>query len=322
MLDNIHTDKIVGFSQKNYSTYWVQVWLKKLDNAINQRGYSPRTLDNYRRATFNFLSQFNKHPLKISHQEIETYLLQLAKEKSLSESTYNLHICALQFFFRTVLNTNINSTALIKKKVPEKLPEVFSREELQLIFDNVNGLFEKLLLKSGYAFGLRVNRAIALKLSDFDLKRKTLFVKADKGKKDRLVMLSESFLRDLSLYLNTYYIDDYLFPGSNGEKYITDRTANRILQRAVIKSGIKKKISFHTLRHSFATHLHEDGYSLRDIQYLMGHSNSKTTEKYIKISTRHISKIISPLDRFEGKFDNNNLGEISNNNANFNKRVA
>ena len=154
----------------------------------------------------------------------------------------------------------------------------------------------RLLIKAGYGFGLRVNSALHLKLQDFDFDRKLLHIKGDKGKKDRVVMLSQNFIEELSQYSKNVDASEYLFPGLIEGKPLTDRAANKILKKALDKIDCRKKISFHNLRHSYATHLHESGTSLRDIQVLLGHTSSKTTEKYTKVSTLHLSKLRSPLD--------------------------
>ncbi|MBF0432894.1 MAG: tyrosine-type recombinase/integrase [Fibrobacteria bacterium] len=245
------------------------------------------------------MTQFRKHPLEVNLSEIKTYIYKLTKSNKYEAATINLHISGIKYFYNHVLNTDEKNGALIKLKLPEKLFEVLSVEEMRLILSQEQDLRNRLLIKCGYAFGLRVNRAVNLKLSDFDFQRKLLYIQGDKGKKDRYIMMSEDFNQELKNYLaqNSFIEDeDYLFPSKMGGVTITPRHANKILHIAVNRVGIKKNISYHSLRRTFATHLHEAGYSLRDIQVVMGHSTSKTTEKYTKVSSKHISGITSPLD--------------------------
>jgi len=300
---------------------WVGLSVKRM----KVEGKSLKTIQNYVRSIRHFVSSFIKHPKVVSQNEIKNYLFQITKEKNFGPATHNLHVSGIKYFYNTVLGIKDKDEALIKKKVPQQLFEVLSHNELDRIFAVEKNLRNRLIIKAGYAFGLRVDRAVHLRLSDFDIKRNLLFVKGAKGKKDRFIMLSQDFLADLKTYLKYHHIEDVLFPGTHMGTCISSRFANHILHNAAKKAGITKKISYHTLRRSFATHLHEAGQSLRDIQVVMGHSTSRTTERYTKVSKKHISKIKNPLDnlteiaRERGNSNQNNTVESP---QNFNKNQS
>ncbi|MBF0430175.1 MAG: tyrosine-type recombinase/integrase [Fibrobacteria bacterium] len=302
---------------------------------MKAEGKSLKTIDNYKRSIRHFVTAFKKHPKVITQDEIKNYLYQVTKEKNFVPATHNLHVCGIKYFYNTVLGIEEKNDALLKKRVPQQLFEVLSHNELERTFIVETNLRNRLLIKAGYAFGLRVYRAVHLRLSDFDLERNLLFIKGatrghgrpkraglehtspigtkqgertarrvrnrdveHNGKKDRFVMLSQDFLIELTTSVKHNQIDDILFSGSTPGTCISAKFANYILHAAANKAGITKKISFHTLRRSFATHLHEAGHSLRDIQVVMGHSTSRTTERYV--SNKHISTIQNPLDNLVG----------------------
>jgi len=260
---------------------------------------SEKTTQDYNRYLKLLLKEFSKHPKEITDHELNRFLIKISNQKSYKATTYNNLIAALKFFYKNVLRVKDKDLNFERKKTPSELPEILSKQELKAIFATEENVKYRLLLKAGYAFGLRVNRAISLKLEYFDLERKVLHIRGDKGKKDRQVMLSSEFAADLALYQKSYPQAEYLFPGFGKYPYITDRMANKALKRAMHKAGVTRKATFHTLRHCFATHLYEAGYSLRTIQELMGHSSIKTTEKYIHVSIKMIKKVTSPLDTLD-----------------------
>ncbi len=289
--------QITFIRNKPSSTHdWVGMWVGLSVKSMRAEGKSHKTIENYKRSISHFTSSFKKHPKVITQAEIKNYLFQLTKEKSFSPAMHNLHVSGIKYFYNAVLGMDHKNDTLIIKRVPQKLFQVLPQVELKAIFQAEKSLRNRLLIKAGYAFGLRVSRAVSLNLSDFDLKRNLLFIKAAKGKKDRFVMLSEDFLTELELYIHSYNIQGKLFTGQGPDGCVSSMHANSILHSAASAAGITKEISYHTLRRSYATHLHEAGHSLRDIQVLMGHSSSRTTERYTRVSNKHISKIANPLD--------------------------
>ena len=195
-----------------------------------------------------------------------------------------------------------------RPKRARKLPDILSPEEVMSIFDCVDNLKHQSILMLIYSAGLRIGEAVRIKATDIDSKRKLIHIRNAKGKKDRYTLLSEFVLEKLRLYYKEYKPKEFLFEasppnrffgrrGGNGRVHLAERSVQNVFQRAVEKAGIKKKVTVHTLRHSFATHLLEGGTDLRYIQELLGHSSSKTTEIYTHVSKKSIEKIISPLDK-------------------------
>jgi integrase/recombinase XerD len=276
---------------------WCEHWLSKNSRRIRLKGYSINTEDDYNRYLKAFLKAFPKHPLKITKEEIHQYLFRLSESKQYINSTFNNFVAALRFFYEQTMESPELAQNFLRKKMGTPLPTVLSVEEVRRLFEATHHIKNRLLIKAGYGFGLRVGSAVSLKVHQFDFDRGVLKVEADKGKKDRYVSLSQAYTEELKRYLNAYTPTPYLFPGTEPGKPLSRRTASDIMQQSLKAAGITKKASFHTLRHSYATHLHEQGVSIRTIQELMGHSKLKTTEKYIHVSTRDIIRAGSPLDR-------------------------
>lgn len=178
---------------------------------------------------------------------------------------------------------------------PRKLPEILSKTEVKQLLDSVKNLKHRVLLTLLYSSGLRIGEALAMKPTDIDSDRMLIFIKGAKGKKDRYVLLSDRFLVELRQYYTYYKPKNYLFEGQRGGVYSAN-SARQILKRAVKAAGITKHVKLHTLRHSFATHLLENGTDLRYIQQLLGHHSPKTTMIYTHVSTRSLQNIKNPFD--------------------------
>jgi len=185
---------------------------------------------------------------------------------------------------------------LPRPRKEKKLPIVLGREDVIRIFESVNNIKHKAILMLAYSAGLRVSEVVKLKVQDIDAKRNMIHIKGAKGRKDRYTILSKVALEELKRYWRKYKPDKWLFPGAKPDRHIATRTVEAILEAAVKEINLKKKVSVHTLRHSFATHLLESGTDLRYIQELLGHKSSKTTEIYTHVSTKDLGKIKSPLD--------------------------
>jgi site-specific recombinase XerD len=207
----------------------------------------------------------------------------------------NLAISALRFFYQNILKTN----CVQEQKRPKKdkiLPQVFSKDEVILILDSVKNPKHRLLLMLAYSSGLRVSEVVALKREDIDLERKTLLISSAKGRKDRYTILSNQAEDALKIYFESHKTENWLFPGQKTEFYLTIRSAQRVFEAALARSGIPKRGSIHSLRHSFATHLLESGVSIVHIRDLLGHSSIKTTERYTHVTKSGPLKVLSPLD--------------------------
>jgi integrase/recombinase XerD len=271
-----------------------------MKQTLSIRGSSERTIDIYLRSMENFVRFFNKPPDKISIDEINQYQYHL-KMKNVSYSVFNQFVSAVKFFHKNVLRSNLSINRITYTKTPKKLPVVLSKEEINNLYQSIANIKHKTIFMTIYACGLRVSEASQLKVEDIDSKRMMLRIRCAKGKKDRYVPLSKKLLQMLRSYWKTIKIKPkvWLFPSnfySNGEKSISKRTIQKIIENAVTKVGIKKGVSVHTLRHSFATHIMEAGVDLRRIQMILGHSSISTTTKYIHLANSFLHSFKSPIE--------------------------
>ena len=226
---------------------------------------------------------------------IRKYIVARTKERSYSESTQNQLLNALKFWLERVEGRDKAFIDLRPKK-REQLPQVLSVEEVRRLFAAVGNLKHRCILKIIYGGGLRLGEVVNLRLSDIRSDRLQVFINGGKGKKDRYTTLSGTFLEELRDYFREYRPEHWLFEGQTGGQY-SKRSVQAILRKAVDKSKVNPLCTVHTLRHSYATHLLESGVSLRHIQELLGHADSKTTERYTHVSTAENQRVTSPLDR-------------------------
>jgi site-specific recombinase XerD len=274
---------------------FVDIWTMKNDREMELKGFSLKTRKGYNHAVRLFLCQLAKHPGQITSDELDKYLQSL----TFGPATYNLHVAAIRFFYQQVIRSGIAdqiSAAVPRKKEGRRLPVVFSREEIEKLFAAIDNHKHRLLLKTAYAFGLRVGSCVRLRPADFDWDRNVLAIRADKGNKDRRVILARSYRGEMDDYLRLYKPVEYLFAGAGNQGHLSVRSAEMVFENACIKAGIQKNATFYTLRHSFATHLLEQGVDIRIIQELLGHSSIKTTKIYTHVFTRCINNIVNPLD--------------------------
>ncbi len=266
-------------------------------NELRLYGYSSKTIKAYKNHLVKFIS-YLKRPLKeASLKNIRDYILCLMGEKGVSYSYAGQAVSALKFYYEEVLKKTDFLIELPRPKKENKLPDVLSQEEVLGILGSIKNPKHKALMLIVYSSGLRVGEVVRLRIADVDSKRMLIHVRDAKGRKDRFTMLTKQALVYLRSYFKAFRPEIWLFPGDKEEDHLSERTAQRIFENARQKSGIMKKVSIHSLRHSFATHLLEEGTDLRYIQELLGHSSSKTTEIYTHVSKRDITKIQSPLDR-------------------------
>ena len=229
--------------------------------------------------------------------EINNYILNLVELKNISMSQQNQRINAIKFYYEKVLGREKEYYELYRPNKEHKLPKVLSKNEVKNILNSCNNIKHKCILMLIYSAGLRRSELLNLEVSDIDSGRMVIAIRGAKGKKDRISLLSENIPELLREYYIKYKPKKYLFEGQSGSKYSPTSVAN-ILRKSAIKSGIKKNVTPHMLRHSFATHLLEQGTDLRYIQELLGHNSSKTTEIYTHVSKRAIDKIKNPIDDF------------------------
>jgi integrase/recombinase XerD len=272
----------------NY-TLPVEKFIEKLNEQLKLRGFTYQTKKSYCYHVRSLLKFLNKSRLNLNNEGVKSYLLSL----NLSNNSIRLKVMAIRFFFLEVLGEKLDYTKIPAPKKVKSLPKVLSKEEIKILINSTENLKHKLIIKLLYSSGLRLQEIIDLKRKEIDFDRKIIFVNSGKGRKDRITLLSDELKIDLLKYFSCYnFYTDYLFEGRKG-KY-SKKSVQKVLENA--SKNIHKKVTSHTLRHSFATHLLEAGTDIRYIQKLLGHSDLKTTEIYTHVSTKNLSNIKSPLD--------------------------
>jgi integrase/recombinase XerD len=266
---------------------------------LSIKRYSPNTARTYVAAFEVFINYYeDKEAVDITEGEIKDFLLYLIEEKGVSESYQNVMINAIKFYYEQVLGGQRKFYQIDRPFKPQKLPSVLSTEEVQRIIGSIDNLKHRCIILTIYSAGLRISELLHLKVADIDSKRMLIHVHEAKGKKDRYTLLSEKLLICLREYFKEYKPKEYLFEGQQGGQYAM-RSVQEVFHAASRKAKITKNVTVHTLRHSFATHLLENGTDLRYIQSLLGHGSSKTTEIYTHITTKGMESIKSPLDGLE-----------------------
>lgn len=281
--------------------YWNRFWIQRLKESLNQRNYSKETVDNYVLSVKMMLNFEPGNPKLWSRTKIEAFLLELKENRGLSSSTINLHRDGLHYFCKWVLGKEGMTLGIPRMKEHQLLPDIFSQQELGRLFEMARNPKHRFALKLIYGCGLRVSEAQNLKLEDLRLDRKALIVRHGKGNKDRQVMFPESLLKDIHQYLNTFKPKVYLFEAATPGKPLNKRSFQFIFRECCSRAGLKKRGGIHGLRHSFATHLLEGGTDIRYIQFFLGHSSIKTTERYTRVANHNTGEIKSPLDRMENR---------------------
>ncbi len=275
----------LGVMKKDYS--------KLMERRIKGRGFSLKTVKSYVSALQEYQVFYLGDAGNYSEKGIKTFMeKQLAKGNS--PQTVNLKMNALKFFYRDVCATKENLQVIKPVKKNRALPVILSKQEIQKILEHVSNKKHHLLLSLSYGAGLRVSETVALTVGNIDFDRNLLTVMQGKGKKDRQTLLPSKIRSDLLRYCDGRKASDALFESERGGA-LSLRTAQKIFENTCVKAKIKKDVSFHTLRHSFATHLLENGVNIRYIQELLGHANIRTTQLYLQVSNTNINNIESPL---------------------------
>jgi len=257
--------------------------------------YSNNTVKSYVSCFERFINHFHDRDVDhLNEKDIRTYLKYLVG-KNWSNSYINQSINSIKFYYEIVLGMPNRFYEIERPRKARKLPVVLSKEEVKALIDSTNNIKHKCILALLYSAGLRRSELLNLMPKDIDSKRMLIKVNDAKGNKDRYTLLANSVLEDLRLYYREYRPQNYLFEGQTREKYSASSILN-IIVYASEKAGIKKHVTAHTLRHSFATHLLENGTDLRYIQLLLGHNSTKTTEIYTHVATNSFNSIKNPLD--------------------------
>ncbi len=279
-LSEIHQQKIEQFKR----------WL-------SSKRYSQNTIKTYIEALQTFLKYFHNKPIEqISNEDVIAFNNDYILKNNFSSSFQNQVVNAVKLFYRQIQGANINVELVHRPKKEKLLPNVLSKQEVKEILNAPSNIKHKAMLSLIYACGLRRSELLNLKPIDIDSNRGVIIIRQAKGKKDRITPLSEKILAMLREYYKAYKPATWLFEGQTINEKYDERSLASVLKRALEKTTIKKPVTLHWLRHSYATHILESGTDLRYIQELLGHKSSKTTEIYTHVSTKNIQNIKSPFD--------------------------
>lgn len=261
--------------------------------------YSMNTFDTYHNMVLRFLNWDDTTTLEqindFEVEEIDRYHETWMQQLNPSDSVINQSINAIKLYYKTVEDREMNLKEIHRPKRKKMLPTIYSLDEVQRIIHSIDNLKHRTMILLIYSAGLRLNEMINLKVEDVLEDRRMIYIKGGKGRKDRYTILSNTALEMLHQYKEVYHPERFLFEGQYGGPY-SPTSVRRVLAQAKVKAGVTKQGAVHTLRHSFATHLLENGTDLRYIQELLGHQSPKTTEIYTHVTTINISKITSPGD--------------------------
>lgn len=262
---------------------------------LQLKGYSSNTIETYISCIAALANYYKTSPDLLTTEQIRAYIQYHLTEKKLSKSWLNQLVSALKILFCDVLKKEWNGKDIPRPRKENKLPVVLAREEVKKLIDVTINLKHRAILTLTYSAGLRLSEVSNLKITDVDSKRMTLRIVQAKGFKDRYCVLSPIALNLLREYWDRYRPAIWLFPTKPGHA-VSERTVQQIFKKALRKAGIQKKVGIHSLRHSFATHLMEQGVSLPIIQQLLGHKSLKTTSVYLHVQKYSIEAVKSPLD--------------------------
>jgi len=271
--------------------------LKRIKRQMRGKRYSKSTVDTYISCLDHFNQYFNGNIDQLSRKEIEDYQYFLVK-KGYARSTQNQHINAIKYYYEKILKRDRKTYYIERPRKERKLPTVLSQAEIYKLLQHIHNIKHKSIISLLYACGLRIGELVNLKIKDIDSQRMVITVVCAKGAKDRIVPLPENLL----VLLRKYYVDfkpkEYLFNGATNPKYSPISIRN-VLKRAGLRANIKRNLTPHMLRHSYATHLLESGIDMRYIQVILGHSSVKTTEIYTHVSNQNIQAVKSPIAQMQ-----------------------
>jgi site-specific recombinase XerD len=271
---------------------------REMDNAMVLRGFAPRTREAYLACVTALARHYGRSPDGLDSAQIQSYLLHLIAEKKFAYASVNQAVCSFRFLFDAVLGHKTLALEIPMAKIPKRLPQILSREEVSRLFAAAASLRARTVLMSTYAAGLRVSEVCALQVADIESApdRMCLKVRQGKGGQDRYTLLSPRLLETLRLYWRNRRPRTWLFPNRAGTAPIDHKTAQRMYYAARDAAGIPREGGIHCLRHAFATHLLEAGVDLPTLQRLLGHGHISTTMRYLHLARSHITGTTSPLE--------------------------
>jgi integrase/recombinase XerD len=274
---------------------------KTMLEEFQRRNYCQTTVNGYLKIVAAFAKYFNRPPDQLGPEQIRAYQVHLFDERKLNARTVGHHTAALRFFFCKTLKRAYPVEEVPYPKAPRRLPTILTREEAVRLIDSASNLFHRAMLMTAYSTGMRRAEICRLKVEDIDSDRMLIRIRQGKGRRDRDVPLSPKLLETLREYWRWMMPKTYLFPGtvngSRADKPITDKMLWAACQEAAQRAGITKAVYPHLLRHSYATHLLEDGADLPTLQALLGHADLKPTSIYLHLSERHLKAAGTPLDK-------------------------
>jgi site-specific recombinase XerD len=273
--------------------------LLRMVQALQLAGNPATTIKTYKNELMQLLQLLNKKAVEtLTSEDLRRYMLYCATELQLSPGTLNSRLNAIKYYFENILHREKFFVDLPRAKKPLSLPNVLAESEMGKLFNAIKNKKHKAILFTAYSAGLRVSEVTKLQHSHIDAARMQILVKSAKGDKDRFVMLSPMVLDVLRNYIQGLHPmpTKYIFEGLVADTHYSDRSAQAIFSKAKSLSGIQKHLTFHSLRHSFATHLLEKGTDVKYIQELLGHFDIKTTLRYLHVARKDLVNIVSPLD--------------------------
>jgi len=276
--------------------------LRDMLQLLQLKSYSKSTQRTYMGEMEQFLQHIKKHSAEsFTVQRLKDYLQYCYSTLKLTENTIHSRMNAMKFYYEQVLKRDKFFWEIPRPKKRTILPKVISEEKIIKALFGVENIKHKTILVTAYSAGLRVSEVISLKITDIDSDRMQIAIRGAKGKKDRMATLSLYALQLLREYVTLYKPKSYLFEGQYKETHYSSRSAQTIFNNAITGLNLPESISFHSLRHSYATHLLENGTDIKYIQDLLGHNDIKTTLRYTHVSIKALAKIESPLDKIMRK---------------------
>jgi integrase/recombinase XerD len=265
---------------------------------LRLKNYATGTQTQYLRCVDRFIDFFERSPSRLSEANIRRFFVDLTDKQKASLASVKMHVASIRFLYSITLHQPKKVENLLLPKVPHPLPDILSGAEVGQLLDAVESPKHRVILMTAYGAGMRIGEACSLTAADIDSKRMVIHVRNGKRGRDRYVMLSPVLLAALREYWRQFRpAGAELFPGDKPETCISSNAVRGAMKQALKKAGIKKRVTPHSLRHAFATHLLEDGADIRVIQELLGHGSIRSTARYTHVSTKHIARTNSPLDR-------------------------
>jgi len=268
----------------------------RMHDDLRLKNYAPGTIEKYLGCARKFIDALPRAPRKASKEDVRQYILQVAED--VSPATVKGHVAAIRFLYQTTLKLPGVVESLYFPKVESRLPDILSADEVRRLLEAVHPPKHRAVLLAAYGAGMRIGEACALLTSDIDSQRGLIHIREGKGKRDRFVMLSPVLLTALREYWKLYRpTPPVLFPGDKPGTFVSHDAVRQALHNAQVEVRLAKRVTPHSLRHAFATHLLENGADIRTIQVLLGHGSIRSTARYTQVSIKHICRTPSPLDR-------------------------